>query len=46
MDKLKQAIYCWKVDTNEMQKEDPHGIQINETKGEHAFQGKASTSTT
>jgi hypothetical protein len=42
MEKLKEAVHCWKIESDDVDEDDPRGIQIKETKGEHVVEGKAS----
>jgi hypothetical protein len=45
MEKLKQVVHCWKIDSDDVEEDDPRGVQINEFEGECMVQGKASSST-
>jgi hypothetical protein len=45
MEKMKEAVYNWKIKSNNIDEDEPKGIQINETEGEHTVEGKASDST-
>jgi len=42
MANLNQSVYYQKIGTNDVQEENPQKLQINETKGERAIQGKVS----
>jgi len=42
MEKLKEAVHYWKIESGDVDKDDSRGIQIKETKGECAVEGKAS----
>jgi hypothetical protein len=34
VEKLKEAVHCWKIDVDNVDDDDPRGIQIKESKGE------------
>jgi hypothetical protein len=40
VEKLKEAVHCWKIDVDNIDDDDPHDIQIKESEGEHALKGK------
>jgi hypothetical protein len=44
MEKLKQIVHYWKIDSDDMEEDDPKGVLINETNDERVVQGKASSS--
>jgi hypothetical protein len=46
MEKLKEAVHCWKIDVENIDDEDPHGIQIGEFEGEFTIKGKETYMTT
>jgi hypothetical protein len=39
--KLKEVVHCWKIDVDNVDDDDPRGIQIKESEGEHTLKGKA-----
>jgi hypothetical protein len=40
MEKLKEVVHCWKIESDDIDEDDPRGIQIKETEGEHVVEGK------
>jgi hypothetical protein len=38
--KLKEVVHCWKIDVDNIDDDDPHGIQIKESEGGHTLKGK------
>jgi hypothetical protein len=37
---MKEVVHCWKVDVDNIDDDDPQGIQIKESEGEHVLKGK------
>jgi hypothetical protein len=35
MEKLKEVVHCWKIESDDIDEDDLRGIQIKETEGEH-----------
>jgi hypothetical protein len=40
MEKLKELVHYWKIESGNVDEDDPRGIQINETKGECKLKGR------
>jgi hypothetical protein len=40
MEKLKEAVHCWKIDVDNVDDDDPCDIQIKESEGENTLKGK------
>jgi hypothetical protein len=38
MSKMKEAVHCWKINTENIDNDDPCGVYIWESQGEHALE--------